>query len=133
MGDERLAAVADTGPLIHLAEVNYLMLLEIFRVLHVPEAVWREAKRPPDLRAALADALLDARSAGPPHRRPCGARRRQGARAHSCGIAGHHREGLPNGPYHHRRSRPSGVSRLVVPGRRQHPSRDRSGHCSWKT
>lgn len=54
MGDERLAAVADTGPLIHLAEVNCLMLLEIFRELHVPEAVWREAERPPNLRAALA-------------------------------------------------------------------------------
>jgi hypothetical protein len=29
------------GPLIHLAEADCLILLEIFRELHVPEAVWR--------------------------------------------------------------------------------------------
>jgi predicted nucleic acid-binding protein len=53
VGDERLAAVADTGPLIHLAEVDSLMLLEVFQELHIPEAVWREAKRPPALRSSL--------------------------------------------------------------------------------
>jgi len=40
------AAVADTGPLIHLAEVDGLALLRIFAVLHIPEAVWSEAVRP---------------------------------------------------------------------------------------
>jgi predicted nucleic acid-binding protein len=40
------AAVADTGPLIHLAEVDGLALLRIFAVLHIPDAVWLEAVRP---------------------------------------------------------------------------------------
>jgi predicted nucleic acid-binding protein len=40
------AAVADAGPLIHLAEINSLALLRIFAVLHIPDAVWAEAVRP---------------------------------------------------------------------------------------
>ena len=37
------AAVADAGPLIHLAEVDGLALLRIFAALHIPDAVWSEA------------------------------------------------------------------------------------------
>jgi predicted nucleic acid-binding protein len=40
------AAVADAGPLIHLAEVDGLALLRIFAALHIPDAVWLEAVRP---------------------------------------------------------------------------------------
>ena len=40
------AAVADAGPLIHLAEVDGLALLRIFAVLHIPDAVWSEAVQP---------------------------------------------------------------------------------------
>ena len=39
-------AVADAGPLIHLAEVDGLVLLRIFAALHIPDAVWSEAVRP---------------------------------------------------------------------------------------
>ena len=39
-------AVADAGPLIHLAEVDGLALLRIFAVLQIPDAVWLEAVRP---------------------------------------------------------------------------------------
>lgn len=46
MGSRRLIAVADTGPLIHLAEIESLLLLSIFDELHVPEAVRDEAKKP---------------------------------------------------------------------------------------
>lgn len=46
----RIAAVADTGPLIHLAEVGCLPLLSIFEMLNVPEGVWREADRPTTIR-----------------------------------------------------------------------------------
>jgi predicted nucleic acid-binding protein len=35
-------AVADSGPLIHLAEIGCLHLLSIFDILHVPHAVWLE-------------------------------------------------------------------------------------------
>lgn len=42
MGDERVSAVADAGPLIHLAELNLLSLLTVFSALHVPSAVWAE-------------------------------------------------------------------------------------------
>ena len=43
MGDERLnVAVADAGPLIHLAEIDCLFLLTVFENLHIPEAVWGE-------------------------------------------------------------------------------------------
>jgi hypothetical protein len=50
MGPGRLAAVADTGPLIHLAEVDCLPLLSIFEVRNVPEGVWRAADRPATIR-----------------------------------------------------------------------------------
>ena len=39
-------AVADAGPLIHLAEVDGLALLRIFAALHIPDAVWSETTRP---------------------------------------------------------------------------------------
>ena len=38
-------AVADAGPLIHLAEIGYLPLLSIFDILHIPDAVWSETVR----------------------------------------------------------------------------------------
>ena len=53
MGSGRLVAVADTGPLIHLAEIGCLPLLAIFDELHIPEGVWREAWRPPTIREGL--------------------------------------------------------------------------------
>ena len=54
MGPGRLAAVADTGPLIHLAEIGCLPLLTVFEELHIPEGVWLEADRPSTIRADLA-------------------------------------------------------------------------------
>ena len=57
MGPGRLAAVADTGPLIHLAEVGCLPLLTIFEALHIPERVWREADRPASIREELRFAM----------------------------------------------------------------------------
>jgi predicted nucleic acid-binding protein len=36
-------AVADTGPLIHLHEIDHLDLLHIVEHLHIPDAVWKEA------------------------------------------------------------------------------------------
>ncbi len=36
------SAVADAGPLIHLAEIGSLELLQTFDQLHIPEAVWSE-------------------------------------------------------------------------------------------
>ncbi len=53
MGTGRLAAVADTGPLIHLAEIKCLKLLATFAELHIPEGVWREADRPAAIREQL--------------------------------------------------------------------------------
>lgn len=53
MGSGRLAAVADTGPLIHLAEIECLDLLAIFSEVHIPEGVWREADRPSAIREQL--------------------------------------------------------------------------------
>ena len=53
MGPGRLAAVADTGPLIHLAEIGCLTLLTIFTELHIPKGVWLEADRPPTIREKL--------------------------------------------------------------------------------
>lgn len=53
MGSGRLAAVADTGPLIHLAEIGCLALLTIFEELHIPEGVWLEADRPSTIRKDL--------------------------------------------------------------------------------
>ena len=54
MGAGGLTAVADTGPLIHLAEIDHLPLLSTFDPLHVPNAVWREAERPATIRPGLA-------------------------------------------------------------------------------
>ena len=45
MGDGDLIAVSDAGPFVHLAEVNGLLLLNIFARLHVPETVWTEVAR----------------------------------------------------------------------------------------
>ena len=43
MGNGRIEiAVADAGPLIHLAEIGCLSLLRIFTLLHIPETVWAE-------------------------------------------------------------------------------------------
>ena len=53
MGSGQLAAVVDTGPLIHLAEIGCLPLLSIFEELHIPEGVWQEADRPSTIRAGL--------------------------------------------------------------------------------
>jgi predicted nucleic acid-binding protein len=53
VGSGRLTAVADTGPLIHLAEVGCLPLLAIFEELHIPEGVWQEATRPSTIREVL--------------------------------------------------------------------------------
>jgi predicted nucleic acid-binding protein len=54
VGSGRLVAVADTGPLIHLAEIGCLPLLTIFEELHIPEGVWLEADRPSTIRKDLA-------------------------------------------------------------------------------
>jgi predicted nucleic acid-binding protein len=53
VGSGQLAAVADTGPLIHLAEIDCLQLLSIFAELHIPEGVWQEADRPSTIRSGL--------------------------------------------------------------------------------
>jgi len=53
VGSGRLAAVSDTGPLIHLAEIGCLPLLTIFEELHIPEGVWIEADRPSTIRTDL--------------------------------------------------------------------------------
>ncbi len=49
MGNGNLIAVADAGPFIHLAEVNGLSFLNIFARLHVPETVWSEVVRQPQI------------------------------------------------------------------------------------
>jgi predicted nucleic acid-binding protein len=54
VGSGQLAAVADTGPLIHLAEIGCLSLLSIFEEIHIPEGVWQEADRPSTIRHGLA-------------------------------------------------------------------------------
>lgn len=53
MGPGGLAAVVDTGPLIHLAEIDCLPLLAIFAQLHIPASVWREAERPATIRSEV--------------------------------------------------------------------------------
>ncbi len=35
-------AVADAGPLIHLGEIGCLDFLQVFELLHIPDAVWQE-------------------------------------------------------------------------------------------
>jgi len=40
----RLAAVSDTGPLIHLAEIDSLELLSAFETLLIPETVYEEVE-----------------------------------------------------------------------------------------
>jgi predicted nucleic acid-binding protein len=45
VGIGRLSVVADTGPMLHLAEVGCLALLSIFEHIHIPEAVWQEFDR----------------------------------------------------------------------------------------
>lgn len=42
MGAEVGSAIADAGPLIHLHEIDCLSFLQLFSVLHIPEAVWHE-------------------------------------------------------------------------------------------
>lgn len=37
-----LVAVSDAGPLIHLAQIGNLQLLDIFSSVHIPDAVWME-------------------------------------------------------------------------------------------
>lgn len=58
MGSARVAAVADTGPLIHLAEIGCLHLLAIFEELHIPEGVWLEADRPATIREELTSSTI---------------------------------------------------------------------------
>lgn len=43
MGEGKLnQAVVDSGPVIHLSEIEALPLLRIFSALHLPDAVWSE-------------------------------------------------------------------------------------------
>lgn len=42
MGSGQLKAVADAGPLIHLAEIGCLRFLSGFDSIHIPDAVWLE-------------------------------------------------------------------------------------------
>ncbi len=57
MGAGRLTAVADTGPLIHIAEIDCLSLLAQFDDLHIADAVWLEAQKPQSIRSQLAFAI----------------------------------------------------------------------------
>jgi len=45
VGISRINVVADAGPLLHLAEIGGLSLLNQFAQLHIPEAVEREVQR----------------------------------------------------------------------------------------
>jgi hypothetical protein len=42
VGLEKIIAVTDAGPLIHLTEIGCLGLLSIFESLHIPQAIWAE-------------------------------------------------------------------------------------------
>jgi predicted nucleic acid-binding protein len=55
MGIERVSAVADAGPLIHLAEIDGLSLLSVFENLCLPEAVCLEVFK--DDRISQSDAF----------------------------------------------------------------------------
>ena len=57
-----LAAVSDTGPLIHLAEIDSLELLSAFDTLLVPDVVYREVEAGgvPDRVAELSYELVEA-------------------------------------------------------------------------
>ena len=41
-----LIAIADSGPLIHLAEIEALSALRVLERLHIPDAVWEETIGP---------------------------------------------------------------------------------------
>lgn len=56
MGAEQLNVVVDTGPLIHLAEIDCLSLFSVFTELHIPDAVWHEARSPSSIREQLSGA-----------------------------------------------------------------------------
>lgn len=43
MGARSVNAVADAGPLIHLAQIDCLQHLSLFNTLHIPDTVWEEA------------------------------------------------------------------------------------------
>jgi predicted nucleic acid-binding protein len=43
VGSRGISAVCDTGPLLHLAEIDRLPLMHLFQNLHIPQAVWIEA------------------------------------------------------------------------------------------
>jgi len=57
-----IAAVSDTGPLIHLAEIDSLELLSVFDKLYVPQTVHEELKQGgvPDELATLSFELAEA-------------------------------------------------------------------------
>lgn len=43
MGNGKLnPSVVDAGPIIHLKEIGCLLYLQLFRTLHIPNAVWHE-------------------------------------------------------------------------------------------
>ena len=42
MGSRKLTAVIDSGPIIHLTEIDCISILSIFDDIHVPDAVWEE-------------------------------------------------------------------------------------------
>jgi predicted nucleic acid-binding protein len=43
MGAGRVkSAVSDAGPLIHLKEIGFLLALQLFDEIHIPDAVWKE-------------------------------------------------------------------------------------------
>jgi predicted nucleic acid-binding protein len=45
LGTERIIAVSDAGPLIHLSEIGLLSTLEVFESIHIPEAVCCEVAK----------------------------------------------------------------------------------------
>ena len=59
MGSGNLAAVADTGPLIALAEIDCLALLTLFDQLHVADAVCREAESSSFVTRTIVDLVIE--------------------------------------------------------------------------